>query len=94
MKFSLKLQKEIHSLNNKFDLITMLSYIYINQTSIKTCSQLFNCDSNKIIEILKAENLYEYQLCKRCQKLLKYSEFKEDIRSLNNISGGLYILQK
>jgi len=49
--------------------------LYLNSTTVKRCSKMFQCSEEIIIENLKYEGVYEYKLCTKCGRIKAYTEY-------------------
>jgi len=70
-----KENKKIFENLDKIDRQTTISCLYISGKSLKILSSIFKLSQEQIIEILKAEELFEFAICTSCEKLKSYSEY-------------------
>lgn len=75
MRFSKKLKTMIDSIIDVEERRQVLSCIYIHSTPIDTCSRLFGCSEDIIVQNLIYEQLYKHKICTKCGKLRSFDLF-------------------
>jgi hypothetical protein len=55
---------------------TIIACLYVNsEENVNRLAKLFNLETEKIINILKKEQLYDYKICTGCFKLKSNDDF-------------------
>lgn len=74
IKYSKRLQLEFDNMSDE-DRRSTVSCLYINRTSVKDCCKLLYGNEQLLIDWLKQEHVYKFQVCGDCNRLLSFNSF-------------------
>lgn len=63
-----------------------LVYVYIRDTILDHCANLFNCSIDHIKQTLIEENIYKYKLCTKCCRLVHHSNYNKQNNKLSGLA--------